>query len=143
MIGAMVAGTAVGIAIFTSVATGAVSLAVTWATMRRSGVSGKGILAAIVPAWLMSCIAFAASYWLDGLLAGRSTPVTVRVVASSIVFVVIFCAAARLFIPKHLEEALSVMPRGIRGPVARLLRIGAGDVAVAGRAETVAKTTSS
>jgi uncharacterized membrane-anchored protein len=109
--------------------------------MRRSGVSSTGILAAIVPAWLISCIAFAASYWLDGLLAGRGTPAMLRVVASSVTFVAIFCATARLFIPKHLEEALSVVPLAIRGPAARLLRFGAGDLSVAGRAETLGKTT--
>ena len=120
----MVTGTAVGVAIFTSVATGAVSLAVTWATMTRTGVSGREILAAIVPAWLTSCIAFAASYWLDGLLAEGSTPALIRAVASGVVFVAVFCTTARLSIPGHVAEALSVMPRRIRGPAARLLRIG-------------------
>jgi O-antigen/teichoic acid export membrane protein len=143
MIGAMVARTAVGIAIFTSVATGGVSIAVTWVTMRRTGVSGKGILAAIVPAWLMSCMAFAASYWLDGLLADRGTPALIRVGASGAIFVVVFCATARLFIPGHVEEALSVMPPRIRGPAARLLRLGAANLAVAGGAEALGETTPS
>ena len=125
MAGAMVAGTAVAIAIFTSVATGAVSLAVTWATMRRTGVSGTGIFSAIVPAWLVSCVAFAASYWLDGLLAAQGTPASIRAGASAVMFVAVFCAAARLSMPGHVAEALSVMPARIRGPAARLLRIGA------------------
>src|SRR5215218_392322 len=126
MVGAMVAGTAVGIAIFTSLATGAVSIAVTWATMRRTGVSGKGVLAALVPAWLVSCMAFAVSYWLDGLLADRSTPILFRAGASGVVFLAVFCATARLSIPSHVAEALSIMPPRIRGSAARLLRIGGG-----------------
>ena len=143
MIGARITGTAVGIAIFTSVATGAVSIAVTWATMRRTGVSSKAILAAIAPAWLISCVAFTASYWLDGLLAERSTPAMIRVGASGVVFVVVFCATARLSIPNHVEEALSVMPARIRGAVARLLRIGTANLAVAGSAEPLGKNTPS
>ena len=126
MVGAMVAGTAVGIAIFTSLATGAVSIAVTWATMRRTGVSAKGVLAALVPAWLVSCMAFAVSYWIDGLLADRSTPILFRAVASGVVFLAVFCATARLSIPSHVAEALSIMPQRIRGSAARLLRIGGG-----------------
>ena len=124
MVGAMVAGTAVGIAIFTSVATGAVSIAVTWATMRRTGVSGTAILAAVVPAWLISGTAFAASYWLDGLLAQRGAPALIRVGASGVTFVAVFCATARLAIPGHVEEALSVMPSRMRGAATRLFRIG-------------------
>jgi O-antigen/teichoic acid export membrane protein len=143
MIGAMVTGTAVGIAIFTSVATGAVSIAVTWGTMRRTGVSARGILSAIVPAWLLSCVAFAASYWVDALLAHRGAPALIRVGASAVVFLTLFGATARLCIPSHVEEALSVMPARIRGPVARLLRIGAGSLALAGRPEALGKTTPS
>ena len=126
MIGAMLTGTAVGIAIITSLATGAVSLAVTWGTMRRTGVARSDILAAIVPAWVMSCIAFGASYWLDGLLADRGTPTAIRAGAAAVVFVAVFCTTARLAIPRHVEEALSVMPSRIRRSVARVLRI-AGD----------------
>jgi len=124
MVGAMLGGTAVAIAISTGVATGAVSIAVTWATMRRTGVSGREILAAIGPAWLLSCVAFAASYSLDGLLAERGAPTLIRAVVSGVTFVLVFCAAARLSIPRHVEEALSVMPARIRGPASRLLGIG-------------------
>jgi len=123
MLGAMVTGTAVGIAIFAGVATGAVSIAVTWGTMRRTRVSSRDILAAIMPAWLMSCIAFAASYGFDGLLAERGSPILLRAVASGVIFIAVFWATTRLSIRRHLEEAVSVMPARLRGRAAKLLRV--------------------
>jgi hypothetical protein len=126
MVGAMVTGTAVGIAVFAGVTTGVVSIAVTWGTMRRTRVSGNDILGAIMPAWLMSCVAFAASYWLDGLLAERRTPILLRAGVSGVIFVAVFCATTRLTIRRHLEEALSVMPARVRGPAAKLLRLAVG-----------------
>ena len=123
MIGAMITGTAVGIAILTGIATGAVSIAVTWGTMRRTGVSASDLLASILPAWLMSCIAFAASYWLDGLLAERSVPTLIRAGASGVIFVAVFAATTRLSFRSHLEEAISVIPSRLRGPAARFLRV--------------------
>jgi O-antigen/teichoic acid export membrane protein len=126
MAGAMVTGTAVGIAVFAGVTTGVVSIAITWGTMRRTRVSGNDILAAIMPAWLMSCIAFAASYWLDGLLAERRTPILIRAGVSGVIFVAVFCAATRLTIRRHLEEAVSIMPARVRGPAAKLLRLAVG-----------------
>ncbi|HEX7978467.1 MAG TPA: oligosaccharide flippase family protein [Gemmatimonadaceae bacterium] len=143
MVGAMISGTAIGIAIFTSVATGAVSLAVTWDTMRRTGVSGKDILGALVPAWLVSCSAFAASYGLDRLLGERAAPALIRAAASAVLFVAIFGVTARLAIPSHLEEALSVMPSRMRGLAARLLRIGVASPVVAGGAEAIGKSSPS
>lgn len=96
--------------------------------LHRCGADWKRIAPLILPTWMVSCAAAAATMGIahvTPLPASLPTRLAALVdfVERNIVFGVLNIALLRVFTPRTLAEAVEIVPRRVRRPVRRLLRL--------------------
>jgi O-antigen/teichoic acid export membrane protein len=117
--------------------------AITAYVLRHSGARKRQVLEAVFPAWLLSLIAAAVTFWADGALALKATLVgtagrllgayhpgmaltvgqLARAAALGLICTLAFAVLTRVMLAHQLRDALGVAPAKIRGPLQRLLRL--------------------
>jgi PST family polysaccharide transporter len=120
--GALVSGSATGVAIWTGAYIVLGSVLHTTLSLRRVGLRGPAVLGAMTPACALSCAAAGAALLIDRWgLSGSS--LLVRITVGSVAFSVLLLAGVRWAIPSQVREVLEMAPQAARRPLLMLLRI--------------------
>ncbi len=115
-------GNALSISLWVGMYMAAACVVFAMTALRLAGIRPASFLGAIAPVWAVAVGAAAASYAIDRATFA-SLPPLARAIAVGVVFGLVFMPAARALLPRHVEEALKVLPGRVRPLASRVLRL--------------------